>query len=109
MSKESHIDIEVALRRPWPYIRILKGYRCLDCCCLIEFEERDTYFHTGFCEECNFDQPITMWPRMPERVGQVLDMNSLKSVVVFVHALGGGGSDCREVNFEIVPAQKVEF
>jgi hypothetical protein len=43
---------EASSRWVWPYIALIKGYRCLDCCTLIEFEERMTYFATKFCESC---------------------------------------------------------
>ena len=39
-------------RLAWPYIAVIKGYRCLDCCTLIEFDERISYFATKFCEAC---------------------------------------------------------
>jgi hypothetical protein len=68
VSDDFQIGVEPELRLPWPYIRLIKGYRCLDCCSLIEFEERASYFATGFCDYCRPLHPATRWPRMPGQV-----------------------------------------
>jgi hypothetical protein len=74
MSELRAIDVEQRSRLVWQYIRILKSYRCLDCCVLVEFEERSNYFASGFCEFCQPFHPKTRWPRMRAGTGNVRDL-----------------------------------
>lgn len=52
------MSAEQRSRRAWRYNRVLKDYRCLDCSFLIEYEERSSYFASGYCELCEPRHPI---------------------------------------------------
>ena len=61
---DSQMVVDAGRRLAWQYVRLMKGYRCLDCCTLIEFEERSSYFNSGFCEFCRPRHPKNQWPRL---------------------------------------------
>jgi len=68
------MDAEQRPRRVWRYVRVLKGYRCLDCCALIEFEEQTSYFDGGLLGEKG-STPFSCFSTTPERAREAAHLH----------------------------------